>query len=105
MLRVAGVLFLVALYIYFIIDVLRTPRGETRSLPKPVWLIVVVVVPILGGLFWLALGRVWFVSGGRLGRRRGPVAPDDDPAFLKQLSDDAWNRKMQRRRGDDPPAM
>jgi len=101
MLRVAGVLLLIALYIYFVIDVLRTPRGETRSLPKFVWLLLVVLVPILGGLIWLALGRVWPVPGTRFGRRRAPIAPDDDPKFLKQLGDDVWVEKMKKRR-DEP---
>lgn len=100
MLRVLGVLFLVALYIYFILDVLRTPRGETRSLPKYVWLLLVILIPLLGGLIWLALGRVWRAPGSRFGRRRGPLAPDDDPKFLKQLGDDAWHKRMQQRRGD-----
>ena len=100
MLRVAGVLFAIALYIYFIIDVLRTPRGQTRSLPKFVWLLLVVLIPLLGGLIWLALGRVWPASGTRFGRRRAPLAPDDDPKFLKQLDDDVWNKKMKRRRGE-----
>jgi len=101
MLRVAGVLLLIALYIYFVIDVLRTPRGETRSLPKFVWLLLVVLVPIVGGLIWLALGRVWPVPGARFGRRRAPIAPDDDPKFLKQLGDDVWVEKMKKRR-DEP---
>jgi hypothetical protein len=102
MLRVAGVLFAVAVYIYFVIDVLRTPSGDTRSLPKFVWLLVVVLIPLLGGLAWLALGRVWRAPGSRFGRRRGPLAPDDDPTFLKHLSDEAWVRRMeQRRRGGD----
>lgn len=105
MLRVAAVLLAVAVYIYFVIDVLRTPRGETRSLPKFVWLLVVVLVPLLGGLLWLALGRVWPAPGTRWGRRRGPMAPDDDPTFLKQLDDEVWVRKMQqRRRGKDAPS-
>jgi hypothetical protein len=99
-LRVAGVLFVIALYIYFIIDVLRTPRGETRTLPKFVWLLLVVLLPILGGLVWLALGRVWPSPGTRFGRKRGPLAPDDDPKFLKQLEDDVWSKKMKRRRGE-----
>jgi len=102
MLRVAGVLFAVALYIYFIIDVLRTPRGEARTLPKAVWLLVVILLPLLGGLIWLALGRVWNAPGSRFGRSKGPVAPDDDPTFLKQLGDDVWSKKMQQRR-EDPP--
>ncbi len=104
MLRVAGVLFLIALYIYFIIDVLRTPPSQTRSLPRLVWLLVVVLLPILGGLAWLAFGRPWPAAGSRWRRSKGPVAPDDDPGFLKELGDQAWSERMRRRRedGDSP---
>ncbi len=100
MLRVLGVLLGLALYIYFVIDVARTPRGETRTLPKYVWLLLVVLIPLLGGLLWLALGRVWPAPGSRFGRRRGPLAPDDDPTFLKHIGDEAWNKRMHRRRED-----
>ncbi|MFN8172780.1 MAG: PLDc N-terminal domain-containing protein [Candidatus Nanopelagicales bacterium] len=100
MLRVVGLLLLVAVYIYFVIDVIRTPRGEVRSLPKVVWLLVVVFVPIVGGLLWLWLGRDWPSFGFRFGRR-APLAPDDDPAFLKQLGDEVWSERMRQRRGDD----
>lgn len=104
MLRVLGVLFLVALYIYFIVDVLRTPASITRTLPRWVWLLVVVLVPLIGGFAWLAFGRPWPAPGSRWGRRRRPAAPDDDPRFLKQLSDEAWAERMRRRReqGDHP---
>jgi hypothetical protein len=97
-LRVAGVILAVAFYIYCFIDVLRTPSGGTRTLPKYVWLVVVIVLPVLGGALWLLFGRTWNVPGAR--RRRGPVAPDDDPAFLKRLGDDAWSRRMRQRRGN-----
>jgi hypothetical protein len=100
MLRVVGAILLVAIYIYCIIDVLRTPRGEARTLPKWLWIVLVVLVPILGSLLWLVLGRVWRAPGSRMGRRRGPVAPDDDPAFLKKLGDDAWSQRMRRRRSN-----
>lgn len=99
MLKVAGVLLGIALYIYFVIDVARTPRGQTRSLPKFVWLLLVILLPLVGGVLWLVLGRVWPARGTRFGRRRQPVAPDDDPGFLKQIGDEAWNKRMQRRRG------
>ena len=102
MLRVAAVLLGIALYIYFAIDVIRTPRGQTRTLPKFVWLLLVLLLPLLGGLIWLALGRVWRSPGSRFGRRR-PMAPDDDPTFLKQLGDDVWSKRMQRRRGTETP--
>lgn len=102
MLRVVAVILAVAVYIYCIIDVARTPRGETRSLPKFVWLLLVILIPLIGDVLWLALGRVWRSPGSRFGRGRGPLAPDDDPTFLKKLDDDVWSKKMQRRRGNEP---
>lgn len=97
MLRVIGILVLIALYISFIIDVLRTPRAEVRSLPKPLWLLIVILVPIVGGVLWWLFGRSRSAGGSRWGRR-APSAPDDDPTFLKQLDDDAWSERMRRRR-------
>ena len=102
MLRVAGVLLGLAVYIWFIVDVLRTSGSSVRTLPKFVWLLIVVLIPLLGGLLWLIGGRP--LGQGRR-RKRGPVAPDDDPAFLRQLGDDAWVERMKRHRGEaDGPA-
>ena len=95
MIRVVGALIAVGLYIYFVIDVARTPRTEMRSLPKVVWLILVVVLPLLGGALWLAFGRLWRM-------RARVLAPDDDPRMLRQISDQAWSERMKRRRGEQP---
>ena len=95
----AGAILAVAFYIYCIIDVLRTRSGETRALPRWVWLILVILVPLIGGLLWLLLGKVWNSPGSNRRRRRGPVAPDDAPAFLKKIGDDAWSQRMKQRRG------
>jgi hypothetical protein len=107
MLRVAGVLLALALYIWFIVDVLRTPRGDVRVLPKFVWLILVVLIPLLGGLLWFIAGRPR-PQRPRFGRRRprGPVAPDDDPNFLRKIDQETWSERMRRRRsgGADPAA-
>lgn len=99
MLRVIGVIILMAAYISFAVDVVRTPATEARTLPRWLWLVIVLLVPILGGLFWMALGRTWHASGSRW-RRRGPVAPDDDPRFLRQLDEEAWRQRMRQRRGE-----
>ncbi|MCF8531096.1 MAG: PLD nuclease N-terminal domain-containing protein [Candidatus Nanopelagicales bacterium] len=101
MLRVALYLLAIAFYIYAIIDVARTPKSSTRTLPKYVWLIIAVVLPIIGGLFWLLLGRTWPQSGFR-SQRRSPRAPDDDPKFLRTLEDRAWSDKMRKRREQNP---
>ena len=103
MLRVVGVLVLIALYISFIIDVLRTPRSEVRGLPKALWLVIVILVPIIGGVLWWVFGRSPRTGGSRW-RRRAPVAPDDDPRFLRQLDDDVWSERMRRRREQGGPA-
>jgi hypothetical protein len=85
------------LLVYALMDLARTPASAVRSLPKPVWF-VVVLAPVLGPLLWLAAGRP---SGGP--RRRPPAAPlggpDDDEDFLRGLRRDADDR---RRRARDP---
>ncbi len=104
--------FVVMLYAF--IDCLQSPGALVRVLPKWLWLVVIVVVPLLGAIGWLLGGRparasvdVAAASGSVFGRsRRAAVAPDDDPAFLRQLSDEEWQRKMRERRerGEGPSA-
>lgn len=100
MLRVAGALVILALYIWFIVDVIRAPRASTRTLPKFVWLLIVILLPLLGGALWLIAGRPRYERRGPSRRRRGPVAPDDDPTFLRELDQAAWSERMRRRRAD-----
>lgn len=99
MLRVFLVLVLLALWISSIVDVLRTPRAATRALSKWAWLLIVIVIPLLGGLIWVLLGRER-PEPGRFFSRRSPAAPDDDPAFLRRLDEEAWRRRMRDRRGE-----
>lgn len=103
MLRVVAVLVVIALYISFIIDVIRTPSPTVRALRKWVWLLVVIVFPIVGGVLWWIFGRPRRANGFGW-RRRQPLAPDDDPTFLKKLEEEAWREKMRRRRGEAPPS-
>jgi hypothetical protein len=46
---------------------------------KPVWILIVVLIPVLGGLLWLVVGRT---RRSAIAARR---APDDDPEFLGRL--------------------
>ena len=72
-------------------------KNQVRLLPKWVWIALCLVVPILGGILYLTLGRpVSGMAGGGAGRSSGSfgygartttIAPDDDPDFLRKLRD------------------
>lgn len=119
MLRVLVYALPVILAVYAVIDCIQTPRDETRLVPKITWLVGILLLPVLGPLAWLLIGRRGGAgrSGRRTGRAAGPrgghsLAPDDDPEFLRQLraSDEEhermlrqWERDLRRREGDDGP--
>jgi hypothetical protein len=92
-LRVALVALVVFATIYALVDCLMTDRRLIRVMPKPVWLLAV-LVPVLGPLVWLVAGRTDARGGPTRGPRRpgpprpgptGPKGPDDDPDFLRKL--------------------
>ncbi|MEU9380724.1 PLD nuclease N-terminal domain-containing protein [Streptomyces sp. NPDC048279] len=45
------------LYIYSLVDCVRTPAARIRMLPKAGWLIIMVLFPILGAIAWRNLGK------------------------------------------------
>jgi hypothetical protein len=93
-----AVAFVVVLYA--LIDVVLSRSGDVRSLPKTLWAVVVLVVPVLGALAWFVWGRPRSLGDGSIapGSGRGPLAPDDDPAFLRQIDDLTWSEKMRKKR-------
>ena len=100
-----------ALWAYCIFDVISTDESLMRNMPKVLWLIVVIILPTVGSVAWLLLGRP-IGAGLRPGdtstytpprpRSPRPLAPDDDPAFLARLDDEtkrlkAWEDDLKRR--------
>ena len=80
----------ITLMIYSLFDLIATSRNDIRGLPKPLWFVVVLLVPVIGPLAWLLWGhrRVWRPpSGGRPAPRPPwrPKGPDDDPDYLRGL--------------------
>lgn len=89
----------IALLAYCLIDCIQTDEGDIRNMSKSLWVILIIFLPIVGGVAWLVAGRPptrtprrqvpWpatqtagFPEYERPGR---PVAPDDDPDFLLSL--------------------
>jgi hypothetical protein len=73
--------------IYALVDCLRTTGSEVRGLPVPVWVAVIVLLPVVGPLAWLVAGRSHRRSGPAQPSSRGsaPKGPDDDEDFLRSL--------------------
>jgi hypothetical protein len=117
-----GVLALVevVLLVYCVLHIVTTPEGEVRNLPKLLWLVLVVVLPLVGGIAWLIAGRPQGPARSlpykgnqgvppmydRSGRATA-FRPDDDEAFLRGLRERAEQQRRtaereRKRAGDDP---
>ncbi|MBK5224448.1 MAG: PLDc_N domain-containing protein [Acidimicrobiia bacterium] len=81
-----GGLFAVGLFVFALFDVISTDDILVRNLPKGMWLVLVIFVPIIGPIAWLIMGRPMYASwqpGGQSAPRprRRYVAPEDRPDF------------------------
>ena len=45
------------LLIYCLIDCVQSDPAEVRNLPKIGWVVLIVVIPLVGGIAWLVAGR------------------------------------------------
>ena len=127
-------LLLLGVWLFCIIDVITTPDGAQRNLPKLVWLLIVLLLADVGSIAWLVAGRPWaggparprtavdarFPEYDRPGRQVA-ANPDDDEQFLRQVRTRAETQRaayearrraerqaeddrLLRRRDDDQPS-
>ena len=99
-------LLVLALDVFAIVDVILIERRRIRALNRVLWVIVILVLPVIGAILWFFVGRERRDSSGD----RRTMAPDDDPAFLKNLRRDEEQDERIRRLeqeladlDDDPP--
>lgn len=92
MLRVLIIVLPIALAIYALVDLVQTDEDDVQGLPKIAWVGVIVILGVVGPLAWILAGkksrrilpRLLPPQPGTAGDGR-PVAPDDDPDFLRGL--------------------
>jgi hypothetical protein len=84
MLRVAIAVAVLAIYVYGLVDVIRTDATLTRGFSKPTWIIIVVFLPLIGAALWFLIGRPRYDAPVQQTYSH-PTAPDDDPDFLRNL--------------------
>ena len=105
--RVVLVLVVVGVTVYALVDCSRSDAQDVRLLPKPLWFLAVLLLPLVGGLLWLVAGRP--LDGPKAPAAR-PVAPDDDPEFLRRLdlerrrraAEEERRRRRERQDGNGP---
>lgn len=76
-------LLTIALMIFALIDIIMRRDDQVKFLPKMVWIIIVILLPLIGSVLWFALGREYSGEGVRLPRmqRAAPPAPASVPAW------------------------
>lgn len=106
MLIIGGAALIVGLTLYTLLDAVRTPAHEARTLPKWLWVLVTLLFPVVGPLMWLILGRpkAQPAAGAPrpgFGQRRSTPAPsvsspDDDEEYLRWLKAKAERERRSR---------
>ncbi|NQX13151.1 PLDc N-terminal domain-containing protein [Microbacteriaceae bacterium VKM Ac-2855] len=80
-----GLLVALAVFtVYTVVDCAMSNRLGIRGIPKWAWLLVIVLLPLIGGVLWFIIGR----PRNSRGDVRRSVAPDDDLDFLGKIGRD-----------------
>lgn len=122
MVRLYALLFVaqIVLAALALISCLAAEEDEIRALPRLVWVMIILFFPLVGSIAWFVAGRpvkpttsggIWRVGGGFPERNRPrPLAPDDDPEFLRSISTEQarkdrellekWEEDLRRRENE-----
>ncbi|MBT0994225.1 PLDc N-terminal domain-containing protein [Cellulomonas sp. DKR-3] len=108
--RYLGYLLVIGLVVYCVIDIVRSTDDERLGVHPALWVLLVVLLPVLGSIVWLAVSRARRaqVRPARAGwgpstrSAAGPSAPDDDEEFLWRLEQER-KRQSPTEHPDDPP--
>ncbi|MDP3892161.1 PLDc N-terminal domain-containing protein [Nocardioides sp.] len=116
-LQLVGAVVTFALWVYCLVNVIGTPDGKARNLPKVAWLLLVLFFPLVGSIAWLVAGRpqtraatgpaTAFPEYERPGRAAA-ADPAKDEAFLRDVRARAeeqrrrYEQEKRRRQQQEP---
>ncbi|GAA2061991.1 PLDc N-terminal domain-containing protein [Williamsia deligens] len=106
-------LIVLVIMIAALVDIVSSDDALVRGLPRWVWLLLVIVLPLVGSIVWFVAGRPVAAFSGRVGRDRPgqasamgfpeydhpgrfvPQDPEADAAFLRQVRERAEEQRKQ----------
>ena len=121
-------ILVIALMVGALVDIIKRDDSQVRFLPKMAWVVIVILLPLIGGLLWFAIGREYSEAGLRIPRmpRARPAArptvhrpevrpatPVDTRSTEQQIADldreiEEWRLRQEiekrRRESGDPSA-
>ncbi|GAA1940738.1 hypothetical protein GCM10009775_35770 [Microbacterium aoyamense] len=112
-------LLVIGVMIFTLVDIIRRDDFQVKHLPKTMWVIIAILLPLIGSLLWFTLGRVYPEDGPRVPRpSRGAAAPAPAPAptyprdarsteqqladLEREIEEDRLRDELRRRRRENP---
>ncbi|MDR2256752.1 MAG: PLDc N-terminal domain-containing protein [Arthrobacter sp.] len=80
-----GVVVGAAIILYALFHAIMAPARTVRALPKGVWILAIIVLPLVGAGLWFWLGAPRRGPSGPARPVQRGLGPDDDPEFLRRL--------------------
>ena len=81
MVRYLPVIIVILLTIFCVVDVAQSRSDDVRVMPRWLWAVAVIGLPVAGSVCWLLWGR----PRSSTPPTRRHIGPDDDPDFLRGL--------------------
>lgn len=73
-------ILVIVLMVGALVDIIKREDSQVRFLPKMAWIVIVILLPLIGGLLWFAIGREYSEAGLRIPRMRPAGRPSKRPA-------------------------
>ncbi len=88
---ILGIVVAVALTIYAVVDCAMFDAKRTKVMQKPIWLVVILLIPVIGPLLWPFIGKGAGLVEDKPGRAQ--LIPDD----INYISDPKSEREHDAR--------
>ena len=80
--RYLPIVMVALLMIYCVVEVAQSSPYAVRAMPRWLWAVAIICLPLVGAVCWLIFGRP---RKGTPTPGGPPRSPDDDPDFLRGL--------------------